>query len=99
MSKAFDVLSGALMEAIEDTQRNKKTLKRNMRTVKIQPIKSYSPIKIKSIRNDIGLSQVLFAKYLGVSPKTVEAWEAGRNKPSGSSCRLLYLLDEKIISL
>ncbi len=42
---------------------------------------------------------MLFAQYLGVSPKTVEAWEAGKNKPSGSSSRLLELLDEKKISI
>ena len=28
---------------------------------------------------------------MGVSVKTVEAWEAGRNQPIGSACRLLDL--------
>jgi len=39
---------------------------------------------IKQIRQKTGLSQVIFAGSLGVgvpSPKTVEAWENGRNKP------------------
>ena len=29
--------------------------------------------------------------YMGVSVKTVEAWEAGRNHPDGPACRLLEL--------
>ena len=34
----------------------------------------------------------MFAKWFGVSTRTVEAWESGRNKSSGSSSRLLSLL-------
>jgi len=29
---------------------------------------------------------------MGVSPKTVEAWESGRNKPEGASRRLLEVV-------
>ena len=97
MSKAFDILSSALNEAIDDAQNNTNKLKRTTRTIHIEPIKQFSPTKIKAIRHEAGVTQVLFAKYLGVSTKTVEAWEAGRNKPSGSSSRLLNLLAEKKI--
>ena len=34
---------------------------------------------------------MLFAQYMGVSVKTVEAWEAGRNHPVGAACRLLAM--------
>ena len=47
---------------------------------------------IKRIRQKTGLSQVIFAGSLGVSPKTVEAWENGRNKPEGDSRRLLEVI-------
>jgi len=30
---------------------------------------------------------------LGVSPRTVESWEIGRNVPNGSARNLLYLID------
>ena len=99
MSKAFELLSESLTEAVEEVKNNSKQLKRTKRSIKIEPIKKYSPVKIKLIRHETGLTQVLFAQYLGVSPKTVEAWEAGKNKPSGSSSRLLELLDEKKISI
>ena len=34
---------------------------------------------------------ILSTYYMGVSAKTVEAWEAGRNQPSGTACRLLAI--------
>lgn len=97
MSEAFEILSGALAEAIQDTKTNE--LKRNTRSIDIEPVTIYNSQQIKNIRNKIGLTQNLFAKYLGVSAKTVEAWEAGRNKPSGPSNRLLCLLDMDKITI
>ena len=52
---------------------------------------AYQADEIKRIRNSTGLTQRSFAEYMGVSPKTVEAWEAGRNHPEGTACRLLAL--------
>ena len=41
------------------------------------------------------MTQALFADYMGVSPKTVEAWENGKNHPTGSACRLISMLENK----
>ena len=60
----------------------------------IKPVADYSNDDIKRIRQKTGLSQVMFAGSLGVSPKTVEAWENGRNKPEGASRRLLEIVRE-----
>ena len=38
------------------------------------------------------MTQVLFAGFMGVSSKTVEAWEAGRNMPDGPARRILSML-------
>lgn len=43
--------------------------------------------------------KAVFAYYMGVSKKTVEAWERGTNSPSGSACRLLDILDSTVPSL
>ena len=40
------------------------------------------------------MTQRLFAEALGVSIKTVEAWESGINSPSGTASRLLELLSQ-----
>jgi len=58
----------------------------------IKPVANYTNNDIKRIRQRTGLSQVMFAGSLGVSPKTVEAWENGRNKPEGASRRLLEIV-------
>ena len=49
---------------------------------------------IKRIRNEAGMTQSVFAKYMGVSPKTVEAWELGRTHPTGPAYRLIDILSE-----
>lgn len=86
----IDSIMQGLQEAVEDAQ-GKRQLKRS--TVEIEPLKEYTAPKIKAIRTNIGYSQKLFADYLGVSTKTVEAWEAGKNKPSGIACRILSMLE------
>jgi putative transcriptional regulator len=90
MGKMFESIMQGLQEAVEDAQ-GKRQLKRN--TVQIEPLKEYTAPKIKAIRTNVGMSQKLFAEYLGVSPKTVEAWEAGKNKPCGTANRLLRILE------
>ena len=38
------------------------------------------------------MTQHVFADYLGVSVKTVEAWERGRTHPTGPAYRLMSFL-------
>jgi len=60
--------------------------------ITVKQVESFSSEDIKQIRKQVGLSQILFASSLGVSQKTVEAWERGRNTPAGPSRRLLQLI-------
>ncbi|MDY6294968.1 MAG: helix-turn-helix domain-containing protein [Schwartzia succinivorans] len=99
MSKEFDILSAALDEAIVDAKSGNKILKSETISIEIEPLVDYSADTIKDIRRRTGLTQSLFAKWLGVSTRTVEAWEAGRNKPSGPSSRLLSLLEKNKLSI
>ena len=84
----FDEIKTGLNEAIEYEKGN---LKATTKTLSITPIEAFTASDIKAIRKNAGMTQVLFAKYLGVSLKTVEAWEAGRNQPNGTACRMLSL--------
>lgn len=87
----FDDIKTGLGEAIAY---EKGELTAKAKTISITPVKKFEPSEIKNIRNDTGLTQVLFAKFMGVSVKTVEAWEAGRNHPDGAACRLLSLTQQ-----
>jgi len=60
----------------------------------IKPVAAFNTEDIKRIRRKTGLSQVMFAGSMGVSAKTVEAWENGRNKPEGASRRLLEIVKD-----
>ncbi len=92
MSKMFEDLKAGLEEAIKI---EKGELKGKKVTYIIAPIKKYTNKQVKKIRNDANMTQKIFADYMGVSPKTVEAWESGINHPVGPACRLLSLLERK----
>jgi len=49
----------------------------------------YTGEDVKKVRASLDLSQALFARFLGVSVKTVRAWESGHGKLSGMACRFL----------
>lgn len=91
MSEIYKSIMAGLKEVVDDAVSEKKKLRR--RVVTIVPVKKYTATEIKMIRNATGMSQKLFAGYLGVSDKTVEAWEAGINIPSGTASRLLTMLE------
>lgn len=91
MSSVYESIIAGLNEAVEDTKSSEKKLRR--REVTILPVKTYGAEEVRTIRNSTGLSQRLFAGYMGVSEKTVEAWESGRNQPSGAASRLLHMME------
>ncbi len=62
--------------------------------VRVEPLLKFDKAEIKTIRNSTQMTQVVFARFLGVSPKTVEAWEAGRNMPDGPARRMLSMLKQ-----
>jgi len=45
--------------------------------------------QVAAARAATGLSQVPFAKLLGVSVRTLQEWEQGRKMPSGAAATLL----------
>lgn len=49
----------------------------------------YKPELVKRTRNGLGVSQSLFARFLGVSPGAVRSWEQGEKTPSPMACRFM----------
>ncbi|MDR2903340.1 MAG: helix-turn-helix domain-containing protein [Clostridiales bacterium] len=66
----------------------------------VVPVKEFSKEDIKRIRTARKMTQRIFAEIIGVSQKTVESWEAGTNKPTGSAKRVMQLIeaDDDILS-
>lgn len=92
MSKAFEELKTSIGQAIAI---QKGEMKGRKTTYVFKPVKRYTNVQVKKIRNNANMTQSVFASFLGVSPKTVEAWEKGTNHPIGSACRLLDILDAR----
>ena len=87
MKKVYESIMTGLKEAVEERER----LPRH--TVSVEPVKRYNAEEVRDIRRKTGFSQKMFAGYMGVSTKTVEAWEAGINRPSGTASRILNMLE------
>ncbi len=58
----------------------------------VADLKEMSAEDIKKLRLSLRLSSGMFASVMGVSEKTVEAWESGTNRPAGSSLRIMNML-------
>lgn len=91
MNLLFEDLCTGLKEAI-DFEQGKGSAKKTVYV--ISPVKEFSCEEIKQIRNNAGMTQSVFANYMGVSKKTVEAWECGRTHPTGPAYRLMNILSE-----
>ncbi len=61
----------------------------------INPIPRYSPTQIKRIRLSNHLSQSALASLLNTSLPAVRQWESGNKNPSGTSLKLINLLERK----
>ena len=99
MSKAYDMISTSLNEIIDDIEvTNGANLKQTVLTIDVDNVRNFTPSEIRNIRMENNLTQNQLAKFLCVSKKTIEAWESGRNTPSGPSKRLLELLAQKVVT-
>ena len=59
---------------------------------KIRPL---TADEIRNIRERENVSQVVFAHYLNVTKGVISQWERGEKRPSGTSLKLLSLVDKK----
>lgn len=85
----YESIVQGLNEAIEYEKGNLKA-----KTVKmsIAPLPEIESNQVRDIRQSLDMTQRMFAAVMGVSIKTVEAWENGTNTPSGVARRMLSLL-------
>ena len=59
------------------------------------PVEPLAPDQIKRIRDTSRVSQAVFARLLNTSLSTVQKWEIGQKKPTGTALKLLQLVQKR----
>lgn len=85
----YESIVKGLNEAIEYEKGNEKA---RIMSCTVAPVPTFSADEIKTLRKELNMTQSTFAAVMGVSCKTVEAWEAGTNVPLGTARRMLGML-------
>lgn len=88
----YDSIIKGLGEAVKYEKGELKNVKTDR--VSIASLPRFTGKQIRLLRERQKLTQQVFANVLGVSKKTVEAWEAGKNTPNGPAQRMLYLMEK-----
>lgn len=60
----------------------------------LPPIEPLGPEQIKQIREATRVSQAVFAAILNTSVSTVQKWEIGQKRPTGTALKLLHLVQK-----
>ena len=63
--------------------------------LRLPPGKPLKPAQIKHIREASHVSQAVLARLLNTSVSTVQKWEIGQKKPTGTALELLHLVQER----
>ena len=61
----------------------------------LPPVEPLEPEQIKHIRESTRVSQAVFARLLNTSLSTVQKWEVGQKKPTGTALKLLHLVQKR----
>lgn len=55
---------------------------------------SLPDVNVAEIRKSLSMTQKAFAELLGVSCRTVEAWEGGKSTPAPTAKKLMFLIQQ-----
>lgn len=91
-----------ILEAVHDTAKglhkagvmDQVTL-REFDSLCLPPVEPLKPQQIKKIRQASHVSQAVFARLLNTSLSTVQKWEIGQKKPTGTALKLLHLVEKR----
>jgi putative transcriptional regulator len=68
---------------------------REFDTLCVAPVAPLRPAQIKRIREASRVSQAVFAALLNTSVSTVQKWEIGQKRPTGTALKLLHLVRKR----
>lgn len=92
----------AILDAVHETARGlykagaiDQITMRDFDTLCLPPVEPLAPQEIKAIREQSQVSQAVFARLLNTSVSTVQKWEIGQKKPTGTALKLLHLVQAR----
>jgi putative transcriptional regulator len=97
-SDAFEAIHSAVAGMAKAGTISKVTL-REFEDMCLDQEISFAPDEIKGLRERSQLSQPVFARYLNTSESTVQKWESGAKKPSGTALKLLSVIEKHGIAV
>ncbi len=62
---------------------------------KFKRVQSPASVDVRAIREKMHASQVQFASFFGVSPRTIQEWEQHRKTPSGPARNFLRVIEKE----
>lgn len=68
--------------------------RRTVRHATVDPPRAYDARGVQQVREQLGLSQAVFAGVLNSSAETVKAWEQGKRVPDGIALALLQVAED-----
>ena len=92
-SDAFEAIYSAA-EALHKVGAITKRTMRDFDASSLSVPKPLAPKQIKQLRERAHVSQPVFARYLNTSESTVEKWETGAKRPSGTALKLLAVVQK-----
>lgn len=84
-----------LAQALHKVGAINKTTMREYDELCLPKVKDISARKIKTIRENAGVSQPVFARVINVSLAAIKQWERGERKPNGAALKLLNLIADR----
>lgn len=85
MTSAFSSIKQGLKEAIDYSEGK----------LKKAVVHEFSPLDVKNIRTQLGMSQNEFASAFGISVSTLRHWERGDRSPQGPALVLLNVVSKE----
>lgn len=92
----------AILEAVHETAQGlhragamDQVTMRELDRLCLAPVEPLEPEQIRQIREVSRVSQAVFARMLNTSLSTVQKWEIGQKKPTGTALKLLRLVEQR----
>lgn len=92
-SPALEAIHSAATGLFEAGALNKQSM-RDFDQRCLEEVKALEARDIKALRENLNVSQPVFARYLNTSVSTVQKWESGVKRPGGISLKLLHIVQK-----